>query len=44
MDGAYESQKIMAKGLGIKVDALSEVLSSATVNRWEVYNIIKGGN
>ena len=42
MDGAFKSQQTIAKTLGVKVDALDSVLSSSTVNRWEVYLHIKG--
>ena len=44
IDGAVKAQKIIAQTLGVKLDALWEVLSSSTVNRWEVYQHIKGGN
>jgi len=42
MDDAFTAQLTMAKTLGVKVDALFEALSSSTVNRWEVYQVIKG--
>jgi len=42
IDGAVDAQKVMASSLGVKVEALWEVLSSSTVNRWEVYQVIKG--
>ncbi len=42
IDEAFKSQQLIAKALGVKVEALDSVLSSSTVNRWEVYLHIKG--
>jgi len=35
--------KMLRRNLGVTAEALSTVLSRATVNRWEVYQSIKGG-
>ena len=42
IDRAFKSQQTIAKTLGVKVEALDSILSSSTVNRWEVYLHIKG--
>jgi len=39
---AFKTRQKIAKTLGVKLEALYSVLSSSTVNRWEVYRVIKG--